>query len=90
MHSYRGQLLAGGQIRVDPASVFIQFHSHADDAASSWYGYLLLKSEKEVELGGTYVLRLEDGRSGSLRVDELDAEASGKIRAIFVGEGELR
>ncbi len=89
MHSYRGLLLSDGQICLDPARVFIQFHSHADDSESGWYGYLLLKSEAEVELGGTYMLRLEDGRTGLLRIDELSDEEQGKIRAIFVGEGEL-
>ena len=44
--------------------------------------------EADVE-PGTYTLSLEDGRSGTIRIDRLDADDSGKYRAVFVGEGPL-
>jgi hypothetical protein len=54
-----------------------------------WYGYLLVGSEGDVETGGPYTLQLEDGRVGSIRIDSLMPEPSGRIRAVFVGMGAL-
>jgi hypothetical protein len=47
----------------------------------------LVGSEKDVVCGGSYTLKLEDGRSGQLRIDTLTPDDSGKVRAMFVGEG---
>ena len=55
---------------------------------TGWYGYLLVASESEIE-PGTYTLALEDGRSGTIRIDRLDPDDSGEFHAVFVGEGPL-
>ena len=49
----------------------------------------LVADDQVLEVGDTYTLRLEDGRTGRLRVDELTPDGSGKVRALFVGEGSL-
>jgi hypothetical protein len=49
----------------------------------------LVKSDKDVVPGGIYTLKLEDGRAGTLRIDNLTPEDSDKVRAVFVGAGSL-
>ncbi len=90
MHHFRGRLLEGDRIRLDPANVYIQFH-HAtvNGPVPGWHGYLLIDPDADLDLGSTYTLTLTDGRSGSLRVDSIVPHESDKSRAIFVGEGPL-
>ena len=91
MHHFRGKLLDGDQTRLDPANVYIQFHHPtASGPVEGWNGYLLVASEADVDPDVTYTLTLGDGRSGSLRVDHLAPDDSGKFRAFFVGEGPLQ
>jgi hypothetical protein len=90
MHHFRGQLLDGDQIRLDPADVYLQFHALPGDPGRGWYGYLLVASESDVEPGRVYTLRLSDGRSGRLRIEHVTPDDSGKFRATFVGEGSLK
>jgi hypothetical protein len=90
MHHYRGKLFQGDKIRLDPANVYIDSSSTGVDAASAWSGYLLVASEKEVVLGGTYTLKLEDGRAGELRIGKFGPDDSDKVRAMFIGAGVLR
>ncbi|MBX6315569.1 MAG: hypothetical protein IRY99_22045 [Isosphaeraceae bacterium] len=89
MHHFRGKLLEGNRIHLDPANVYIQYHSTPGGSRQGWYGYLLVASETDVEPGGVYTLKLEDGRSGLLQIDRLAPDPSGKIRATFVGDGPL-
>jgi hypothetical protein len=89
MHHFRGKLFQGDKLCLDPANVYIDYDSTGADATSNWSGYLLLKSDKEVVSGGTYTLKLEDGRAGQLRIDTLTPDDSDKVRAMFVGEGPL-
>jgi hypothetical protein len=89
MHHYRGKLLQGGKIRLDPANVYIDFDSTGADTASGWTGYLLVGSDKDVVPGETYALQLVDGRSGELRIDSFAPDDSGKVRALFVGQGPM-
>jgi hypothetical protein len=89
MHHLRGKLREGDEVRLDPANIYIHFQSaKAGGQVMGWYGYLLVTSETDVE-PGTYTLALEDGRSGTIRIDRLDPDDSGKYRAVFVGEGPL-
>jgi hypothetical protein len=91
MHHFRGRLLDGDTTRLDPANVYIQFHHiTASGPAQGWNGYLLVASETDLEPGGAYTLVLMDGRSGSLRIDHLAPDDSGKYRAFFAGEGPLQ
>jgi hypothetical protein len=91
MHHFRGTLLEGGETRLDPASVYVQFHHAAPGGpATGWHGYLLVAIETDLEPGVVYTLALADGRSGSLRVDHLAPDDSGQCRAVFVGEGPLQ
>jgi hypothetical protein len=89
MHHFRGKLFQGDKLCLDPANVYIDYNSTEVDVTSKWSGYLLLKSDKEVVSGGTYTLKLEDGRAGQLRIDTTTPDDSDKVRAIFVGEGPL-
>jgi hypothetical protein len=84
MHHFRGKLFQGDKLCLDPANVYIDY-----DSTSKWSGYLLIKSEHDVAPGGTYTLKLEDGRAGQLRIDALTPDDSDKVRAMFVGEGSL-
>ena len=90
MHHYRGKLVHGDEVRLDPANVYIDFGSTGADTASGWAGYLLVGSDKDVVLGDTYTLRLEDGRSGELRIDRFAPDDSDKVRALFVGQGSMK
>jgi hypothetical protein len=90
MHHFRGKLLQGDRTRLDPANVYMDYHPTGDGAAEGWDGYLLVESETAVEPGGAYTLRLVDGRSGALRISAVAPDDSGKVRATFVGEGDLR
>jgi hypothetical protein len=90
MHHFRGKLFQADKVCVDPANVYIDYRSTGVDAASGWSGYLLVESEKHVVPGNIYTLKLEDGRAGELRIDTLAPDDSGKVRAMFVGEGSLR
>jgi hypothetical protein len=90
MHHYRGKLFQGDKICLDPANVYIDFPSIGVDAASGWSRYLLVASEKEVVLGGTYTLKLEDGRVGEIRIGSFAPDDSDKVRALFAGEGPLK
>ncbi|MBA3304012.1 MAG: hypothetical protein H0U26_09100 [Acidimicrobiia bacterium] len=90
MHHFRGKLLDGGRVRLDPANVYVLFHATAGGPDQGWYGYLLISSGGDVDPGGVYTLTLTDGRSGSLRVDQVTPEDSVGFRATFVGEGPLR
>jgi hypothetical protein len=90
MHHFRGRLLDGDRTCLDPADAYIQFHHPAASGPpSGWNGYLLVSSEADLEPGGPYTLALRDGRSGTLRVDHLAPDDSGKYRAFFVGDGQL-
>jgi hypothetical protein len=89
MHHLRGKLREGDEVRLDPANVYIHFQSaQAGGQVMGWYGYLLVASEGEVETGAC-TLALEDGSSGTIRIDRLEPDDSGKFRAVFVGEGPL-
>lgn len=89
MHHFRGKLREGDEVRLDPANVYVHTQSaKAGGHEMGWYGYLLVASGGVVE-PGTYTLALEDGRAGTIRIDRLDPDDSGKYRAIFVGEGPL-
>ena len=90
MHHYRGKLFQGDKIRLDPANIYIDSSSTGVDPASGWSGYLLVASDKEMVIGGTYTLKLEDGRSGELRINKIVPDDSDKVRAMFVGEGSLK
>jgi hypothetical protein len=89
MHHFRGKLLQGVETRLDPANVYIQYHTTEGDQGQGWYGYLLVATEADVESEGTYTLKLTDGRSGQLRIDTVSSDESGKVRATFFGEGSL-
>jgi hypothetical protein len=89
MHHFRGTLLQGAETRLDPANVYIQYHTTEGDQGHGWYGYLLVASETDVEPGGTYTLNLMDGRSGKLKIETVSPDESGKVRATFYGEGSL-
>jgi hypothetical protein len=90
MHHFRGKLFQGEKVCLDPANVYIDYHSTQGEAASAWSGYLLVGSDKDVVPGGIYTLKLEDGRAGRLRIDTLTPDDSYKVRAMFVGAGALR
>ena len=90
MHHYRGKLIQGDKIRLDPANVYIDFDPTGADTASGWTGYLLVGSDKDVVPGETYTLQLEDGRSGELRIDRFAPDDSDKVRALFVGQGPMK
>ena len=89
MHHFRGKLLQGVETRLDPANVYIQYRATGGDQGQGWYGYLLVASATDVEPGGTYTLKLADGRSGELRIDTVSPDESGKVRATFFGEGSM-
>ncbi len=89
MHHFRGKLLKGDKLCLDPANVYIDYHSTEANVTSKWSGYLLVGSEKDVVPGGIYTLKLEDGRAGQLRIDTLTPDDSDKVRAMFVGEGSI-
>ncbi len=89
MHHFRGKLFQADEVCLDPANVYIDYHSTEADAKSDWSGYLLVESEKDVVAGGTYTLKLVDGRAGELRIDTFTPDDSEKVRAIFVGTGSL-
>jgi hypothetical protein len=89
MHHYRGKLFQGDKVRLDPANVYIDFGAPGADTSSGWAGYLLVGSDKDVVLGDTYTLKLEDGRSGSLRIETFAPDDSDKVRALFVGQGSM-
>ena len=90
MHHYRGRLLRGDEVRLDPANVYIDSGSAGADAASGWTGYLLVASDNDVVPGETYTLQLVDGRSGELRIDSFAPDDSDKVRALFVGDGPMK
>jgi hypothetical protein len=89
MHHFRGKLLQGVETRLDPANVYIQYHTIEGDPGKGWYGYLVVATETDVESGGTNTLKLADGRSGQLRIETISPDESGKVRATFFGEGSL-
>ena len=90
MHHFRGTLLKGDLIRLNPANVYIEYdHDTASGPEESWQGYLLVASEADVAPGGTYTLTLVDGRAGKIRIGDLAPDDSGKYRANFVGDGPL-
>jgi len=90
MHHYRGKLLQGDKVRLDPANVYIDFGSTGADAASGWTGYLVVTSDKDVVPGETYTLQLVDGRSGELQIGSFAPDDSEKVRALFVGQGSMK
>jgi hypothetical protein len=90
MHHYRGKLFQGDKVRLDPANVYIDDASTKVDEVSGWSGYLLVASAKDVVPGGSYTLKLEDGRAAVLRIDTFASDDSDKVRAMFVGEGSLK
>jgi hypothetical protein len=90
MHHFRGKLFQEDKLCLDLANVYIDYHATAVHAASGWSGYLLVGSEKDVVPGGTYTLKLVDGRSGQLRIETLTPDDSDKVRAMFVSEGSLQ
>jgi hypothetical protein len=87
MHHFRGTLFQGDKLWLDPANVYVDYDSTEVDVTSTWSGYLLVKSEKDVVPGGIYTLKLEDRRAGQLRIDTLTPDDSEKVQAMFVGEG---
>jgi len=89
MHHFRGKLFQGDKLCLAPANVYIDYHATGVEEASAWSGYLLVGSDKDVVPGSTYLLKLEDGRCGQLRIDTLTPDESDKVRAIFVGAGSL-
>jgi hypothetical protein len=89
MHHFRGKLYKGEQVRLDPANVYIDYHALQASAGQEWDGYLVIESEKDLDPGGTYSLRLVDGRSGTLRITDIAMDEAEKVRANFVGEGAL-
>jgi hypothetical protein len=89
MHHYRGTLFKGDRVHLDPANVYVQYHVGTGDHDRGWYGYLLVGSEADVEPGGTYSLKLSDGRSGVLEIETVAASDSGEVRATFYGQGTL-
>ena len=90
MHHFRGTLLEGEQIRLDPANVYIQFHHpKATGPVEGWNGYLVVAPETDVSPGASYTLKLMDGRAGALRVQRLEPDDTGKLRAYFIGDGLL-
>ena len=89
MHHFRGKLLQGAETRLDPANVYIQYRTSEGDQGQGRYGYVLVASERDVEPGGSYTLKLSDGRSGGLRIDTVAPHESGQVRATFFGEGSL-
>jgi hypothetical protein len=89
MHHFRGKHFQGDKLCLDPANVYIDYHSTEVDVTTKWSGYLLVGSEKDVLPGGIYTLKLVDGRVGQLRIDTLTPDDSDKVRAMFVGEGPL-
>jgi hypothetical protein len=89
MHHFRGKLFQGDKLCLDPANVYIDYHSTEVDVTTKWSGYLLVGSEKDVVPGDIYTLKLVDGRTGQLRIDSLTPDDSDKVRAMFVGEGPL-
>jgi hypothetical protein len=90
MHHYRGRLLQGDKVHLDPANIYIDFDSTGAGTASGWAGYLLVDSDKDVVPGTTYALQLVDGRSGELRIDSFAPDDSDKVRALFVGRGPMK
>jgi hypothetical protein len=89
MHHYRGTLFQGDKIRLDPANVYIEYHSTQAGAVSEWSGYFLVESEKVLASGGIYTLKLVDGRAGELQIETLVPDESDKTRVTFVGKGSL-
>ena len=90
MHHYRGRLLDGDRVCIDPANVYLQFHhAQASGTSPGWHGYLLIDLGSGLEPGSSFTLSLTDGRSGKLRFDSLAPDEDGRTRAIFVGEGPL-
>ena len=88
MHHFRGKLFQGDETRLDPANVYIEYHATGltpprGGPATSW------SHRRGRGAGGTYTLKLEDGRSGQLQIDAFSPDDSGKFRATFVGEGPL-
>jgi hypothetical protein len=90
MHHYRGRLLQGDKVCLDPANVYIDFDATGAGTASGWTGYLLVGSDQDVVPGETYALQLVDGRSGELRIDSFAPDDSDKVRALFVGQGPMK
>ena len=90
MHHFRGRLFQGNEVRLDPANVYIDYGSTEGGAAPTWSGYLLVESENDVVAGGTYTLKLVDGRARELRIDAITPDDSGKVRATFVGAAGLK
>ena len=89
MHHFRGKLFQGDKLCLDPANVYIDYHSTEVDVTSKWSGYLLVGSEKDVGPGDIYTLKLVDGRAGQLRIERFAPDDSDKVRAMFVGAGSL-
>ncbi len=89
MHHFRGKLLQGDKLCLDPANVYVDYQAEESEGPSAWSGYLLIESEKDVVPGNIYTLQLVDGRAGSLRIDKLAPDESEKLRAMFVGQGVL-
>lgn len=90
MHHFRGRLFQGDKVHLDPANVYLDYGATAGEAASEWSGYLLVESETDVVPGGTYTLKLMDGRAGELRIDKIAPDDSGKVRAMFTGGTALK
>jgi hypothetical protein len=89
MHHFRGKLFQGEQSCLDPANAYIDYGPTDANVTSDWSGYLLVGSEKDVVAGGTYTLKLVDGRAGRIRIGTVTPDDSDKFRALFVGEGSL-
>jgi hypothetical protein len=89
MHHYRGTLFQGDVVRLNPANVYVDFSSAGTEGTADWSGYLVVKTGQDVATGTTYLLKLEDGRTGELRVESVAPDDSERFQANFVGVGPM-
>lgn len=89
MHHFRGRLREGEQPRLDPANVYIEYLGPQDGTRPNWNGYIVVGSESELEVGNEYTLALDDGRTGTLAIEHVEPDDSGRFRAVFTGETPL-
>jgi len=91
MHHFRGRLRSGDEdeMVLDPANAYVEYLGPQDGTKPNWNGYLVVPDESAVETGGEYRLELEDGRSGDLIIDHIEADESGRYKAVFSGESPL-
>ena len=66
MERFQGDLVWGG--RVVAENVTGAWERHAPGRRGAWSGYLRPTPGAAVQVGQSYVLMLDDGRSGTIRV----------------------